>query len=192
MTTDERGISALLLYIDEARRLSNALANAARAASWRYHSNDVNSPATPTVIPAQALRRRSFPTAPVRYQGTRADFIASHLEQILPDVLVVERLHDALVEYVRREDSLFLVRGVRGMKKGVSERTHTGTMLSTDNAPAWWWHSVLFNDALGTQSFDAMVRSTPFHLFHLSGLPTVNDAGWHLAHMLDAKDGNTT
>ena len=44
--------------------------------------------------------------------------------------------------------------------------------------------------AISSENFAEFVKTTPTHLFRVSGYYTVNTAGWHAAHILDAKDGD--
>lgn len=135
---------------------------------------------------------RPIPIAPPSFRGTRSEFITRYLEPVLPAVRDVEGLHRALVEYVRQPDALFLVRAVRGLVRGTTVETREGTYLRpTDNAPAWWWHRVLFNGvSIEAEQIGSFVAATPCHMFAVK-IPTVNKAGWHVAHILGAKDGDT-
>jgi hypothetical protein len=144
------------------------------------------------VIRPAALRRRKIPTAPSGFRGTRTEFIARHLEPMLPDVSVVEGFHRAFVAYLRRPDPVFLVRKVGNMERRVAVSTRDGTVVKpTDNAPAWWWYAVLFNAVpVDAEQMPAFIRTTPCHMHDVRG-PTVNRAGWYVAHVLNARNGDT-
>lgn len=146
-------------------------------------------------ILGERLRRRAIPTAPFEFRGTRTGYIARHLEPLLPDVSVVERFHHALVAYVQEPDPLFLVREVKRSEdnRRRSLRTVDGTLLrQTDNAPAWWWHAVLFNRIpISPARLPELLEVTPSHMFDVAPTSTVNGAGWHVDHLLNVKDGDT-
>ena len=146
----------------------------------------------PQVIDRVDLRRRAIPGAPVRFRGIRTEYISRYLEPLLPDVRAVEDFHRALVEYLLRPDPELLIRAVAGLERGEVVRTRDGTALKpTDNAPAWWWHAVLFNGVPITSArFPTLVAGTPCRMFDIGSVPTINGAGWHAAHILDVKDGN--
>jgi hypothetical protein len=134
-----------------------------------------------------------IPSAPARFQGTRAEYIARYLDPVLPDVSLVEAFHRSLVAYIRRPDAVFLVRALKPDQRGNVERTHDGTTIKwTDNAPAWWWHAVLFNgNAIEPDRLPSFIEATPCHMFQVASRPTVNTAGWHAAHVRDVKDRDT-
>lgn len=145
------------------------------------------------VIPVAALRRRKIPTAPSGFRGARTEFISNHLDPVLPAVEVVESFHRALVAYVKRPDALFLVRKVSRMERGTVVSTLDGTDFKpTDNAPAWWWHAVLFNAvSVEPEQLPAFIGATPCEWKEVLATPTVNGAGWHVAHVLNARFGDT-
>ena len=138
-------------------------------------------------------RGRRIPVAPpVPYEATFAQFVEEWLDALLPWRRVIFAFHRELMGYVGGPDPLFIVRQVKGQERGEIVRTRDGTrLLPSDNAPAWWWHMKMFHGAtVSTENFAEFVRTTPTHLFQVSGYYTVNTAGWHAAHVLDAKDGN--
>ena len=91
------------------------------------------------------FKMRPIPQAPEAFDGLRFDYIAQWLETVLPDEIEVNRLHRIIVQYVKNRCETLLVRQVSGMERGPIFRTQAGSVLKfTDNAPAWWWHSVLF------------------------------------------------
>jgi len=138
-------------------------------------------------------RLRRIPTAPpVPYEATFAQFVEEWLDALLPCRRVILAFHRELMGYVGGADPLFIVRYVKGQERGEVVRTRDGTrLLPSDNAPAWWWHMKMFHGAtVSTEHFAEFMRTTPTHLFQVSGYYTVNTAGWHAAHILDAKDGD--
>ena len=139
-----------------------------------------------------ALVRASGPPitpAPEAFDGELADLYASVIEANLPAPAEVEYWHSRIVGHCRQSDSVFIVRHVAGTERGTIYTTAGGQRLKpSDNAPAWWLHFVAFN-GIRDLHFDQM----PTHMFEIGRhLPTsINDAGWHVAHILNAKDWNT-
>lgn len=139
--------------------------------------------------------RRVLVRPPVSFCGTLDSFIDEYILPDLPDVEAVAAFHDALVEYVSSRDPLYLVRAVSGTTRRERYRTSDGTRFrATDNAPAWWVHAMLVHG--GRIAPDAManvVATMPTHLFDVAATtpPTANAAGWHIAHILPVKDGDT-
>jgi hypothetical protein len=146
------------------------------------------------ILPRQ-LRARAIPPAPgPPFEATYSEFVQQRLAPLWPAEEVIRHHHRLLMEYIREPDAVHIVRKVSGQERGVLVSTADGTtMLPSDNAPAWFWHSVMFNGIkVDRARFPGFVRQTPTHLFEVSKFQTVNTAGWHVAHILDAKDGNTT
>jgi hypothetical protein len=83
--------------------------------------------------PTGMTHPRPMPVAPLAYNGTISRFITSHLDPMLPDASVVEAFHRALVDYVRRPDALFLVRGVTGTERR-SAVTTDGSVLAVSSS----------------------------------------------------------
>jgi hypothetical protein len=134
-----------------------------------------------------------MPTAPLVYHGTISDFVGRYLDPMLPEAAVVEAFHKALVAYVRRSDAVHLVRGVTGTPRRSTLRTAAGLALRpTDNSPAWWWHALLFAGTEVTESdMGGLVSRTPAHVHDMDRRRTLNQARWHAAHILNAKDRDT-
>jgi len=120
-------------------------------------------------------------------------FVRDTLTPVLPSEEAVCHYHRLLLDYARGEAPLFVVRHVTGMERGTEVITSDGTrLLPSDNAPAWYLHAVAFNGVLVEQEdFTEFVAGMPTHFFKVSKYPTANTAGWHVAHILEAKDGNT-
>jgi hypothetical protein len=146
------------------------------------------------VVSRADLSSRIVPTAPAGFDDTRSEYIERHLEAMLPDVRVVEAFHRGLVAYHGQPDVLHHVRRVAGLTLGVPATTRDGAILVPgDNAPAWFWHAVLFNEiAPDVAGIAAFVEATPFRRFDApSRQQTLNKQGWYAAHVLDVRDGDT-
>lgn len=150
-----------------------------------------------TAADARALAgiRRGLVAPPASFRGSLDDFISEYVLPDLPDLEAVTAFHHALVEYVTGRDPLCLVRAVSGTNRRESYQTNDGTRFrATDNAPAWWVHATLVHGGrIAPGAMAAVVATMPAHLFDVAAAapPTANAAGWHIAHTLPVKDGNT-
>jgi hypothetical protein len=147
------------------------------------------------MVPIQPsdLKTRPIPYAPDTFSGLRSGYIAQWLDPMLSDVSEVDRLHHLLDRYVQSPSNALLVRRVTGMERGTVYQTRTGALLkATDNAPAWWWHSILFNRVrVDSENLSCFIEATPWHFYQMGKWTTINHSGWHAAHIFDVKDGDT-
>lgn len=138
--------------------------------------------------------RRPIPSAPAAFDGPLEALFRLHIESVLPDAEVVRRFHEVLVAYLQRRDPLFVVRYVAGLERGQTIQVPGGRIRPSDNSPAWMIHRLLFDKFPFPNVDDLAVtldRAMPCHFHQMAGIPTVNGAGWHVAHVFPAKDGNT-
>ena len=136
---------------------------------------------------------RRIPVAPtVPFETSFARFVKEQLDPLLPRDPVIRMFGRELVRYVTTADPLYITRAVKGQERGKDVTTSNGIRLRpSDNSPAWWWHRQMFHGvSVSSENFAEFVKTTPTHLFQVSKYPTVNTAGWHAAHILDAKDGD--
>lgn len=113
------------------------------------------------------------------------------LGPLLPAEPAIRTVHRELMRYIAEPDPLFITRAVKGQERGRDVVTRDGIRLRpSDNSPAWWWHMRIFQGAAPpSENFARFVDDTPTHMFEMpSKCRTVNTAGWHAAHILDAKD----
>lgn len=131
-----------------------------------------------------------IPRSPAEFDGSVAAFFTEHAEHVLPSVGSVVLFHRRLSEYLQSEDPIFLVRMVRGLERARTVRVQSGARLrATDNAPAWWIHRALFcDDAWEHEAFARFIDGVPCHMFALPRGDHVSAAGWHVAHIFDAKN----
>ena len=133
--------------------------------------------------------------APDNYRGTLDAFIERYVLPNLPSPAVVAAFHDALAEYVELRDPLLLVRAVAGTTRRETYQTRDGTRIrATDNAPAWWVHATLVHGGrIAPGCIADVVATMPTHMFDVAPVtpPTASAAGWHVAHILQVKDGDT-
>ena len=126
---------------------------------------------------------------PPSFDGEIQELYEKFVEPNLPPVDEVAYQHQALLDYCRQPKPLFIVRYVKGTERRVICTTSSGhTFKPSDNAPAWWMHFLAFNGI-----HDVDLSQMPTHMFNVGRvLPThISAAGWHVAHILNAKDGNT-
>lgn len=134
--------------------------------------------------------------APVEFSGTLDQFCSRYVLPNLPAPAIVADFHRQLSAYVRGPDPLLLIRQVAGTERRQEPySTSDGTRFrATDNSPAWWTHSALLQGCrVAPGAFGDVVASMPIH-FHFArklSARTANEAGWHVAHIFDVKDGNT-
>jgi hypothetical protein len=127
--------------------------------------------------------------APETFDGTLADLFDRFIEPNLPTAAEVEAWHRRIVSHCEQPDTVFLLRQVRGLERGTMYSTSDGyRLVPTDNAPGWWMHFVTFN---GIRDVDFIDAPTHFHEVPRRLPTTISAAGWHVAHMLNAKDRNT-
>jgi hypothetical protein len=129
---------------------------------------------------------RLIPHSPLTFNGTLTELFESHILAVLPDVEEVEHIHRRLVTYINQADPSFLVRYVGGCERGEVYVTGSGARFkATDNSPAWWMHYLAFN-----RIRDFNLDDAPTHMFEAGRqMPgNINTAGWHVAHILNAKD----
>ncbi len=138
-----------------------------------------------------------LPTAaPAEFSGTLDQFCSRYVLPNLPAPAVVADFHRQLTAYVRGPDPLLLIRQVTGTERRQEPySTSDGTRFrATDNSPAWWTHAALLQGChIAPGAFGDVVATMPIH-FHFArklSARTANEAGWHVAHIFNVKDGDT-
>jgi hypothetical protein len=132
-------------------------------------------------------------TAPLDFNGPLDELYERYASQLLLSYDAVHKFHrDFRAYYLTDPDPLYLPRYVTGLERGKSIRTASGSRLhGTDNAPAWWIHYQLYTgQSRQFLSFPALLEAVPCHMFHIHLPEQVSQAGWHVAHIYDAKDRN--
>jgi hypothetical protein len=130
--------------------------------------------------------------APSAYNGTLSELYDNWAKHVLLAPSAVEEFHRQLCAYMESEDPLFLIRQVTGQERGQTMRTDKGARFRpTDNAPAWWIHYKIFSGQFQQYvSFAEFDESIPCHMFRVRLPENINNAGWHVAHIFNAKDRN--
>ncbi len=155
------------------------------------------------MISKSQLQEHTIPQPPGSPSHMRLEeFVNSHMLAVLPSPEMIAYYHRLIASYVVGADPLMIVRHVRGTERGVDVSTNDGSRLRpSDNAPAWFFHALLFNGVrVEPSAFAELIGELPAHMFQMpSGFPNINrpdlrrppgEQGWHVAHILDAKDGN--
>ena len=147
---------------------------------------------SPTAGGSKADHSRIPPAPAVPFEATFERFVEEQLDPLLPSERAIRMFHHELMRYVTEVDALFITRVVRGQERRNIVRTRDRTrLLPSDNSPAWWWHMKMFHGfAVSRDNFAEFVSTTPTRFHDVAKYSTVSAAGWHVAHILDAKDGN--
>lgn len=149
---------------------------------------------------ATDLRRAGVPDHPIgpspsAYSGTLADLADRYILPNLPSPAALAVFHSMLMDWLHERDVEFLLRAVRGTERGQRYTTADGTRFkATDNAPAWWIHAALTQgQTIAPDAFREVMRTLPTHLFEVAKTcgGTANEAGWHIAHIFNVKNGDT-
>jgi hypothetical protein len=97
-----------------------------------------------------------------------------------------------LREYLSDEDPLYIIRWLKEHKRGTIYRTgHNLRIWPTDNAPVWWTHALLHSEKVLPEDLGALIKEMPYDFHSVARHQTLNQAGYHAAHILSAKNGNT-
>lgn len=139
-------------------------------------------------------RPRAVAAAPLAFEGTLQELFDQHIRQVLPEPRVVAAFHERLVAYIEGPSPLLYVRQLKGLQRGVEKDVRGHRVMPTDNSPAWMVHRLLFDGwvADSDEGFQHTLEELiAAHMFELAGIPTVNQSGWHVAHILPARDGDT-
>jgi hypothetical protein len=134
----------------------------------------------------------SIPRPPNEFDGSLSGLYDGWAKNTLVASEIVEEFHHRLSEYLETADPVFLVRMVKGTIRGKTVRTKADIRLrATDNAPSWWIHRELFFGRLPNRnSFEQFIESVPCHMFDIPKGENASQAGWHVAHIFDAKNGD--
>lgn len=126
---------------------------------------------------------------PAQFDGKFSEFFALYVE---PNLLLADRVQsfDALLRrHLSGDDPIHVTRYVRGQERGTTCRTADGSrILPTDNAPVWWLHAFLHSDASMPDEPEALFSDLPCHFHQVARFQTLNQAGFHAAHIVSAKN----
>lgn len=134
--------------------------------------------------------------APARFSGTLQQLFDEYVSKLLPTVRTVEHLHDMIQRYCELDGVVYLLRQVSGTNRGQTYRTNTGARFrATDNAPAWWMYGRLAAEWTPSLSeFSDEMSRVPAKMFDVTSPASklINSNRWHVAHIYNVKDGDTT
>lgn len=139
------------------------------------------------------FQRVSMLPAPPAFDGALSNFFETYVLPNAPSVERVQEFDHRLRRYLETLDPVHPIRMVSGQKRGVVCRSNSGwRMLPTDNSPVWWVHAFLLSEDVFPKNDAELFEELPCHLFRLRKDRTyLNAAGYHAAHLIDAKNGNT-
>ena len=141
---------------------------------------------TATYLVAIGAQGRRMANAPTHFDGTLDELFERYIARNVLSADSVAHFHRHLVQYVGGEDPLFLIRMIRNTERRQIYVTSDGSRFkATDNAPAWWIHSALFQKAyFEAATFPTVIATIPTHLFDIARYrSTANASGWHFAHI---------
>lgn len=136
--------------------------------------------------------QQPLPPAPEAFSGTAGELL-DLMAPLLPSPETVARLHRAMVHHVEQDDPLFVLRAVRDLVRRETVRTAGGLRIRAgDNSPPWALHALAVRDMIPEDTdLEAILDSLPCHFHDVPRIQHCNAAGWHLAHLIDVKDGET-
>ncbi len=144
------------------------------------------------VVLWEGLMRTPIIRCPLEFSGSFKIFFDNYVEPNLPSVERV-RLFDAIMSgYMASENPAHIVRSVKGIVRGVPNiSAFNDRIIGSDNSPGWWIHAVLYGLEPLSGSPDAFFERIPTHMFRIPKVDTLNRAGYHLAHIIPAKNLDT-
>ena len=129
---------------------------------------------------------------PARYDGRFSEFYERYVEPNLPSPDRVHAFDLQLRQHLSDEDPVHVVRYVSGQTRGTVYRTGEGWQIfPTDNSPVWWTHALLHSETALPEDRGTLFGTMPHHFFKMARVQTLNQAGYHAAHILSAKNGDT-
>jgi hypothetical protein len=142
----------------------------------------------------RSTKRMKFCPKIFTFEGTLEELYA-YAEPNLPTREAVAHYHALLRDYCAAIGALYIVRHVSETERGQIHTTQSGhRFLAGDNAPVWWMHCAAFNDIQFTlEEFREIAPTLPAHFYQVSKSLSnhINAAGWYVAHIFPAKNGDT-
>jgi len=143
-------------------------------------------------VQVQPGERMTITPPPAQFDGSFADFFSRFVEPNLPSPDRVLAFDALLRRYLSDDDPVHVVRYVRGQTRGTICRTlDGGRILPTDNAPVWFTHALLHSGGALPEDAAALFGTMPHHFFGVARFQTLNQAGYHAAHIISAKNRST-
>jgi hypothetical protein len=131
--------------------------------------------------------------APPQFAGPLSEFFEKYVWPNSPSTERVMEFDQFLRSYLNSENPIHVLRTVKTLKRGVEFRNKGGyRILPTDNSPVWWLHAFLRTNAALPADPEKFFVSLPAHMFHLPrDVRYLNKFGFHAAHLVNAKNGDT-
>lgn len=118
------------------------------------------------------------------------ELFENYTKNLLINKEIMYEFHKKLMKYLQGDNAIYLLRQLKSLKRGKVIKNNFGYKIKpTDNSPAWWIHYKLFNKEFS--NINNFINSIPCHMFEIKLKETINSAGWHAAHIFNAKDYNT-
>lgn len=134
---------------------------------------------------------------PIKFDGKFSTFYSDYVERNLPDVDRVIAFDKSLRTYLDRPDALHVIRLVNPkaapQKRGSIYVTPGGRIRPSDNAPVWWLHAFLMSDEPipSNDELEKLFVKLPCHMFQIGSGENLSRSGYHAAHIMNAKNGDT-
>lgn len=131
--------------------------------------------------------------APLEFTGPFSEFFEKYVWPNSPSTERVMEFDNFLRSYLNSENPIHVLRAVKTLERGVECRNKGGhRILPTDNSPVWWLHAFLRTNAALPADPEKFFVTLPAHMFHLPrGVQYLNKLGFHAAHLVNAKNGDT-
>ncbi|MFD0978476.1 hypothetical protein [Tropicimonas aquimaris] len=135
----------------------------------------------------------SYSEPPAAYSGHFSAFFDRFVVPNLPPPDRVEAFDALLRNYLGSDDPLHVVRVAGDQVRGEVCFTDAGArILPTDNMPVWWIQAVLRSGEPLPEDSAALFERIPAHMFRAPrDREYLNGAGYHAAHLIPAKNGQT-
>ena len=131
--------------------------------------------------------------APPQFTGPFPEFFEKYVWPNSPSIGRVVEFDQFLRSYLNSENPIHVLRAVQPLVRGVECQNKGGhRILPTDNSPVWWLHAFLLTNAALPADPEKFFVTLPAHMFHLpTGVQYLSNYGFHAAHLVNAKNGNT-
>lgn len=116
-----------------------------------------------------------------------------YIQKLLISEQEMECFHKSIVKHYKTDDPTYLIRQIKQQERGSVFRNDLENKIKpTDNSPSWWLHYNLYHNTMNDFStFDEFYDNIPCHIFDIKLKEHVSNAGWHVAHIFNAKDYKT-
>lgn len=126
---------------------------------------------------------------PAQFDGKFSEFFALYVEPNLPSAARVQAFDLLLRRHLSSVDPIHVIRWVREQTRGeICLSAEGGRILPTDNAPVWWLHAFLLSETPLPTDPELFFSTLPAHFHKVARFQTLNQAGFHAAHILSAKN----